>query len=89
MWENVRPEHVPLLIESADKDAKYSFDDALRSRIVSVVYVVLAMIALAFLVWQLAGSNADLLRDLLTYLAVAAGGFGGGYGYCEQRRKGR
>ena len=87
IYEKIQPEYIPLLLKSVDQSEKLSFDDAQRKRIFGVIFALLAFAAMAFLVWSLGESNPDLLKELITYVAVAMGGLGGGYGYCEVKRR--
>ena len=87
LTEKITPEHIPLIIESNDKETQLGFQDAQERRKYSLIYCGVAVLLFVFLVWFLSASNPDLLERLIGHLVVLAGGFLGGFGYRSWRER--
>jgi hypothetical protein len=79
--DKLQPEHITKLIESADRESRYAFDDAQRNRWFGLVILIVGLAFMAFLVFHLSSGNPDLLEKVLALVAGLVGGFGGGYAY--------
>jgi Fe2+ transport system protein B len=83
--DKLQPEHITKLIESADRESRYAFDDAQRNRWFGLAILIFGLAFMAFLVFYLSSGNPDLLEKVLALVAGFVGGFGGGYAYGLRR----
>jgi len=89
IYEKITSEHITKLIDTSDKDSERGLKDTSQRRRYSMLFALLIAAVFVFLVIYLRTSDPELLKSLIGYLIVFAGGMGAGYGYKAWRDKER
>lgn len=85
--KKINEEHITKIIEFSDKDSQRDFEDAQSSKKYRLAYVLIFCSLFVFAVVYLGDKNPELLKEILKYAAVFAGGGGVGYGLKAWRDK--
>ena len=74
-------EHITKILEQGEKEEENLYKDKQSTKKYNLIYFILILLLIVFLVIYLANENKDLLLEIIKYVVIVAGSFGGGYGY--------
>ncbi|MBU7042479.1 MAG: hypothetical protein HXS47_02720 [Theionarchaea archaeon] len=86
-FEKITEDHISKILDIAEKDEERSFEDVKSSRKYNLVYVLIFVGLFVFLTIFLIFKDVELYLEVLKIIVVFFGGFGGGFGYNEWKRK--
>lgn len=81
----VTPEHIGQALKMGARENELHYKDIKHARWIWLV-VFLAIVGL--IIYLDISGERDLVREVIRTLVLVAGGFGGGYGYSELRKRG-
>lgn len=85
--KKINEEHISKILDLSENESKRVFEDTQSTKKYNLAYVLIFCALFVFSIVYLGDKNPDLLKEILKYLAVFAGGGGFGYALRAYRNK--